>query len=98
MTSKEDKVIQFPGQHNEPESTDASPIGSGKVGIPGMSEDQEKAFQIAVDGMSFVMIGIKPTDSGADFFTALHGDREELLNAQPHLEGVINRAFERRGL
>ena len=38
-------------------------------------------MQIAMDGMSFVVVGIKPTDSGADFFTAVHGDREDLRNA-----------------
>ena len=48
--------------------------------------------------MSFVMIGIKATDRGADFFTAVHGEAADLRNAQPHLDGVIARAYSRKGL
>jgi hypothetical protein len=102
-----DKVIKFPGSAGisgaeggaRPASAGAaeqvSAPGQGSLGIPNLTQDQEKAFQIAIDGMSFVMIGIKPTDSGADFFTAVHGQREELRNATDHLDGVIRRAFAR---
>ena len=103
--SDNEKVIQFPGQvGSKSDGHDAqsasgegvvSPPGNGELGIPGLTQDQEKAMQIAMDGMSFVVVGIKPTDSGADFFTAVHGDREDLRNAGPHLDGVIQRAFER---
>ncbi len=101
-----DNVIQFPGaggdkgkKNTPPQGDDSvSPPGNGDMGIPNLTQDQEKAFQIAMDGMSFVMVGIKPTESGADFFTAIHGNREDLSNAGPHLEGVIQRAFERHNI
>ena len=44
------------------------------------------------------MLGIKATDRGADFFTAVHGEAADLRNAQPHLDGVIARAYSRKGL
>ena len=94
------EVIDFPGNDPvEPEGGDTvSDPGRGALGIPGLSEDQEKAVRIAMDGMSFVMIGIRPTATGADFFTAVHGRRSELADAAPHLDGVIHRAFVRLGL
>jgi hypothetical protein len=66
--------------------------------LEGLSEDQRKAVQIALSGMSFVLIGLKPTPSGADFFTAVHGDATDLRNAHDHLAGVIERAFARKGI
>ncbi|TVR44812.1 MAG: hypothetical protein EA402_06145 [Planctomycetota bacterium] len=68
------------------------------LGIPGLSEDQEKAIQHIASGATFVMVAIQPTDTGADFFTALDGEAEDLRNAYPHLDGVIARLFDRRGL
>ena len=62
------------------------------------SEDQEKALQVIMSGMSFVCIGIRPTESGADFFTAVDGDAQELTDAAPHLDGVVDRALRRKGL
>ena len=55
-------------------------------------------MQIVLSGMSFIVIGIKPSGGGADFFTAVQGDPAELRNAQDHLSGVIERAFSRKGL
>ena len=51
-----------------------------------------------MSGMDFVLVGIQPTESGADFFTAVHGDARALFNAQPHLAGVIERAYGRKGI
>jgi hypothetical protein len=71
----------------------------GAPGAPGaITAEQIKAIQLAQSGMSFVMIALKPTDGGADFFTAVHGDASELRNAQDHLSGVIERAFARKGI
>jgi hypothetical protein len=64
----------------------------------GLNEDQRKALQIVLSGMPFVMVGIKPTQSGADFFTALHGEATDLRNAADHLPGVIERAYDRKGI
>ncbi|MFW5845942.1 MAG: hypothetical protein ACOCXJ_06930 [Planctomycetota bacterium] len=97
-----DNVIQFPGSDEDGEPTEraaqVSSAGDGSTGIPGLTIDQEKAIRIAVDGMSFVMVGIKPTESGADFFTAVHGLAGTLQDAGPHLDGVIQRALQRMGL
>ncbi|MDW8372107.1 MAG: hypothetical protein RMM29_00460 [Planctomycetota bacterium] len=63
-----------------------------------MTEEQRKAIQVILSGLAFVVVGIRPTDSGADFFTAIQGDATDLRNALPHLAGVIERAYARKGL
>jgi hypothetical protein len=100
-----DKIIRFPGakgaetpQPAASEAPAASPTGAPVVGPDGMTDDQRKAVQIVLGGMSFVLVGVRPTDRGADFFTAVHGDHTELRNALPHLDGVIERAFGRKGI
>lgn len=102
----DDKILQFPGGPK----ADAKPKGKSKgkapeessppvaVGLDGLSEDQRKAMQVVLSGMPFVLIGIKATERGADFFTAMHGEAADLRNAQPHLDGVIERAFARKGI
>ncbi len=90
-----DKVIRFPGNASaskKPEPT--APV----VGEDGLTDDQRKAIQLILGGMTFVLVGVKPTDRGADFFTAVHGDPTDLRNAQDHLPGVIERAFSRKGI
>lgn len=67
-------------------------------GPDGLTDDQRKAVQLVLSGMAFVCIGIKPTDRGADFFTAVDGDPSDLRNALDHLGGVIERAYGRKGL
>ncbi|HYE08221.1 MAG TPA: hypothetical protein VEL07_22095 [Planctomycetota bacterium] len=106
-----DKVIQFPGtagrQPPEPEKpgrgrktakSEAAGTPAAPIDAQNLSDDQKKAMQIVLSGMPFVAIGIKSTTSGADFFTAVHGDEAALRNAAPHLPGVIERAFGRKGL
>ncbi len=94
-----DKIIQFPGVAGaaKPPAAPTSPAEAER-GTDGLTEDQRKAVQIILGGMSFVLVGIKPTDQGADFFTAVHGDATDLRNAQTHLSGVIERAYSRKGL
>ncbi len=91
-----DKIIRFPGAAKPAETP--APAATAEVGPDGLTEDQRKAVQIVLSGMSFVLVGIKPTDRGADFFTAVHGDATDLRNAQSHLDGVIARAYSRKGL
>jgi len=91
-----DKIIRFPGAAKPAEAPPAP--ATSEIGSDGLTEDQRKAVQIVLSGMSFVLVGIKPTDRGADFFTSVHGDAADLRNAQPHLDGVIARAFSRKGL
>jgi hypothetical protein len=97
-----------PGAAKPPEGTqevdqaEAAKPGASKPGAPAalgaFTAEQIKAIQLAQSGMGFVMIAIKPTEGGADFFTAVHGDASELRNAQDHLSGVIDRAFARKGI
>lgn len=63
-----------------------------------LTTQQQKAIGCIMSGMPFVFIGIKPADSGADFFTALHGEDTDLRNVQDHLPGVIQRLYVREGI
>ncbi|MBA3710518.1 MAG: hypothetical protein H0W83_17065 [Planctomycetes bacterium] len=106
----DDKIIRFPGgvpgnpttrtgakgAARPPHTTGASPPGA-PLATDGLNEDQRKALGIVLSGMSFVLVGIKPTDRGADFFTVVTGDATDLRNAQPHLAGTIDKAYARRG-
>ena len=103
----DDKILRFPGANTRPveksgrpnlKTPEPRPTPTVAAGPDGLTEDQRKAMQIVLSGMSFVVIGIKPSGGGADFFTAVQGDPAELRNAQDHLGGVIERAFSRKGL
>lgn len=101
----DDRIIRFPGAGRDPAAEPPrAKGGKAKEAAPGpvdpanLSEDQRKAVSIVLSGMPFVLVGIKPTDSGADFFTALHGESGDLRNAQSHLPGVIERAYSRKGI
>ena len=101
----DDKIIQFPGANKTAnKSTKAAPPTPAEnttvmpPGLEGLNEDQRKALQVVLSGMTFVLVGIKPTERGADFFTSVHGDSSELRNACDHLPGVIERAFDRKGI
>lgn len=101
----DEKILQFPGAGKRPEaakpaakSDKAEQPDKPVVGADGLTDEQRKAMQIVLSGMSFVLVGIKPTGGGADFFTAVSGDPTELRNAQDHLGGVIDRAFARKGI
>ncbi len=82
--------------------TGTGQAGPAKADAPApagaVDAEQIKAIQLAQSGMGFVMIALKPTAGGADFFTAVHGDATELRGAQDHLSGVIERAFARKGI
>jgi hypothetical protein len=101
--SDNDRVIQFPGAAKPADKAPARKKTDAKTaevpaGMAHLSEDQRKALSIVMSGMPFVLVGIKATGSGADFFTALHGEDADLRNAQSHLSGVIERAYTRKGL
>jgi hypothetical protein len=89
----DDKIIRFPGAARA-----AKPSKTTAADPDGLSEDQRKALGIVAEGMAFVCIGIRPTERGADFFTAVHGDAGDLRNACDHLPGVIERALARKGI
>lgn len=92
-----DKIIRFPGAAGAAKTPPPAPVAEEK-GPDGLTEDQRKAVQVVLSGMTFVLVGIKPTERGADFFTAVHGDHTDLRNAQDHLAGVIARAYSRKGI
>lgn len=105
--SDDPKVIRFPGAAARPPrpapvkddtTTGELAADAAAVGADGLTDEQRKGIQVILGGMSFVLVGIKPTDRGADFFTAVHGDAADLRNAQGHLDGVIARAFARKGI
>ena len=102
----DDRIIQFPGMAGKKPTEPAKPGRPGKeppadpvpADLAHLSEDQRKAISLVMSGLPFVMIGIKPTPSGADFFTAVHGEAGDLRNASSHLPGVIERALGRKGM
>lgn len=63
-----------------------------------LTHDQNKAVGLILSGMPFVLVGIKETDGGADFFTALHGEPAVLRNAQDELPAVIARLYAKKGV
>ena len=63
-----------------------------------LTDDQAKAIALVLHGKAFVMVAISPTQRGADFHTALHGDPADLRNARPHLGDVIDRLYTRKGI
>ncbi|MFW5752442.1 MAG: hypothetical protein ACOCYV_00175 [Planctomycetota bacterium] len=93
-----ENIIRFPGSGDGSDEQATPEAPAGPVRWEDLSEDQIKAVQVVLSGMDFVCLGIKPTDSGADFFTAVHGEATVLGQAQPHLAGVIDRAFARKGI
>ena len=93
-----DKIIQFPGKAGKTPTSEEAPAAPAIPGMENLSEDQRKALQLIASGLPFVLIAMQPTARGADFFTALHGEPEDLRNAHPHLPGVIDRLYARKGL
>lgn len=93
-----EKIIRFPGTAKAPDPGPRAPDPGPEPGPDGLNDDQRKAIQVVLGGMAFVLVGIKPTERGADFFTAVHGDATDLRNAHDHLPGVIERAFARKGI
>jgi hypothetical protein len=64
-----------------------------------LTPEENKAISIILSRKPFVLLGISPTgDTGADFFVAVEGDKDVLRAAKDHLPGVINRAFDKRGI
>jgi hypothetical protein len=106
----DEKIIRFPGGDSARAKTEKAPekakdakakpadVTLDAAGLEALSADQRKAIGIVLGGMPFVLVGIKPTQSGADFFTAVGGDETDLRNASPHLAGVIERALSKRGI
>lgn len=62
--------------------------------------DLMKTLEIINRGLPFVIIGIRPTTSGADFLTAAFAGANpaDLRNAAPHLHKVLDGLLSRKGL
>jgi hypothetical protein len=80
----------------EPEPPASLPID--QVDVSTLSPEQQKALGLVLSGLPFVIVAIRPTATGADFFTSLHGEGGDLRNARPHLDEVIGRAYTRKGV
>ena len=89
------KIIQGNFGGKLPDKASETPVADGQRKL---SPDQEKAIGLVMSGVSFVFIGIKPAPTGADFYTALHGDATDLRNAQDHLPDVIARLYTKKGI
>jgi hypothetical protein len=95
-----------PGNPKQPSPPTFQANPPMQIPLPGgameLSPDVEKAMHIIMDSqcgeMSFVIVGIRPTDQGADFYMAAHGDPGDLRNAYDHLPGRIAKLYSKKGL
>ncbi len=83
---------------DESEDSGTTEATSDLTRLAELDEDRRKAISVILSGMPFVCIGIQPSPTGADFFTSLGGEPIELTRAAPHLPGVLERLFNKRGL
>jgi hypothetical protein len=93
----EDKILYFPGayppvQQEEDEGPEDVPSDDALI------EKRNKALGIIVQGAPFLLIGLRPTDTGSDVFTVIQGDPEEWRKIRSHLDDIIDRAYAREGL
>lgn len=93
----EDNVIMFPGVKKNDEEVLIPPpqIENGQIIL---SQAQQKAMNIVVSGMPFIVIGILPTGNGADIFSSLGGNKEELIKVYNKLGEILERAYEKENL
>ena len=86
------------------EKKDKTPLSEAQISLIAriatglLSIEQLQAVDIVSSGIAFVTIGIKPTVSGADTFSAIDGPGEDLHNIKGKLPEVIERAYAKRGL
>ena len=98
-TSKKPPATKIaPAEIPPPAPQRLSPAGDGSLGLPGLTQDQEKAVKMILSGMPFVILGIRPTDTGADFYTAIDGQTQDLRNASGHIPHIIAQALDKAGL
>jgi hypothetical protein len=77
-----------------------------EVHLNRLSPAQHKALNIILGTHTFIVIGVEETHSdgsknpatGADFRTALTGDKKVLANVKGELEGVIERLYKKNGI
>lgn len=85
-------------------------INAAVVDMSTLSQDQQKAVSLAISGMPFVMIAMRPTQNegatksdaasatGSDIYTAIHGDKDTLRGMKDQFEGVLERQYKKRGI
>jgi len=102
-----DKIIYFPGWEPKVASQESENSDNDDVILdildfdegPEFAPEQQKALNILNSGVSFVMIGIKPTDTGADFFNAIYfKDKSDISNCIDFLPNIINKACSKKGI
>jgi len=97
-----EKIIQFPGARRGDVEVAEGQRKNGplpekvKDPLEGLSEDQRKAIGLIFGGATFILVALKPTPTGCDFYTALHGDHADLRNAHGELPAVIDRLYARK--
>ena len=81
--------------HKGPES-----FGAGMLVNPEavLSEAQHKAIGLILAGKPFVFIALSPTNTGCDFYRAVHGEKTDLQNAAPHLHAQLDKALTGAGV
>jgi hypothetical protein len=91
----EDNVIMFPGFKKNEVAIPPPQVIDGQIQL---SQAQQKAMNIIISGMPFVVIGIYPIRNGADIFSSLGGNKEELIKAYDKLGEILERAYEKENL
>lgn len=89
----EDKIIKFPGPGQvRPVIQDPEPA------VPPEQVNKNKALHIVLCGSPYLLIGLRPTDTGSDVFTVSQGDSEQWRQIRPQLDAIIDRAYAREGI
>lgn len=91
----DDNIIEFPVFKKPEEILQPPKVIDGQIQL---SQAQQKAVNIVISGMPFIVVGILPTVSGADIFSALGGNKEELIKVYHKLGEILERAYEQENL
>ena len=91
----DDNIIEFPVFKKPEEILRPPKVIDGQIQL---SQAQQKAVNIVISGMPFIVVGILPTVGGADIFSALGGNKEELIKVYHKLGEILERAYEQENL
>ena len=93
-----------PKQPSPPTFAPGAPRPFGVVLDPATGKEvplsiaQQKAISIILMHKPFVMIALEPTETGCDFYRAVHGEETDLQNAAPHLHAQLDKALTGAGV
>lgn len=89
----EDKIIKFPGLGQVPPVTQCP-----EPAVPPEQVNKNRALHIVLCGSPYLVIGLRPTETGSDVFTVIQGDPEQWRQIRPQLDAIIDRAYAREGI